>query len=101
YIFNVFFVMFYFFFFQAEDGIRDRNVTGVQTCALPISLQVKNAIDDTQASQPVKPKMDDVSEIMLLLEKSSPGSVTGIVDSQKTQQVSYGERVTEIDSSLF
>src|SRR5699024_11320879 len=24
------------FFFQAEDGIRDRNVTGIQTCALPI-----------------------------------------------------------------
>src|SRR5437868_12593082 len=29
---------FFFFFFQAEDGIRDRNVTGVQTCALPISV---------------------------------------------------------------
>src|SRR5699024_11288220 len=28
------------FFFQAEDGIRDRNVTGVQTCALPISFAV-------------------------------------------------------------
>src|SRR5699024_12133994 len=28
----------YFFIFQAEDGIRDRNVTGVQTCALPISF---------------------------------------------------------------
>src|SRR2546425_5833754 len=27
----------YFFFFQAEDGIRDKLVTGVQTCALPIS----------------------------------------------------------------
>src|SRR5437773_12464342 len=27
------------FFFQAEDGIRDRDVTGVQTCALPISLR--------------------------------------------------------------
>src|SRR5437764_5686373 len=26
-----------FFFFQAEDGIRDTSVTGVQTCALPIS----------------------------------------------------------------
>src|SRR5699024_1736452 len=26
----------FFFFFQAEDGIRDRNVTGVHTCALPI-----------------------------------------------------------------
>src|SRR5688572_31525333 len=29
----------YFFFFQAEDGIRDLTVTGVQTCALPISLK--------------------------------------------------------------
>src|SRR2546430_9682484 len=29
-----------FFFFQAEDGIRDLTVTGVQTCALPISVPV-------------------------------------------------------------
>src|SRR3989441_9481098 len=29
---------YFFFFFQAEDGIRDKLVTGVQTCALPISL---------------------------------------------------------------
>src|SRR5215813_7099704 len=28
--------MLFFFFFQAEDGIRDADVTGVQTCALPI-----------------------------------------------------------------
>src|SRR5438876_596749 len=33
------FCVFYFFFFQAEDGIRDGRVTGVQTCALPISPQ--------------------------------------------------------------
>src|SRR5205823_9606710 len=36
----VFFILvmwyFFFFFFQAEDGIRDKLVTGVQTCALPI-----------------------------------------------------------------
>src|SRR6266496_5463834 len=31
--------MFFFFFFQAEDGIRDLYVTGVQTCALPILEQ--------------------------------------------------------------
>src|SRR5205823_10852882 len=43
FIFLSFFVMlrfvffFFFFFFQAEDGIRDKLVTGVQTCALPIS----------------------------------------------------------------
>src|ERR1022692_186971 len=30
-------MIFFFFFFQAEDGIRDYKVTGVQTCALPIS----------------------------------------------------------------
>src|SRR6266404_2286676 len=31
------------FFFQAEDGIRDKLVTGVQTCALPISLSLSVA----------------------------------------------------------
>ena len=31
----------FFFFFQAEDGIRDTSVTGVQTCALPIYLNGK------------------------------------------------------------
>src|SRR5437763_14609158 len=31
--------VFFFFFFQAEDGIRDTSVTGVQTCALPISVR--------------------------------------------------------------
>src|SRR4051794_41878785 len=30
-------MLLFFFFFQAEDGIRDGRVTGVQTCALPIS----------------------------------------------------------------
>src|SRR5439155_6542971 len=38
------FILFFFFFFQAEDGIRDGHVTGVQTCALPISQY--NALDD-------------------------------------------------------
>src|SRR5437764_8144538 len=34
---SLFLILFVFFFFQAEDGIRDTSVTGVQTCALPIS----------------------------------------------------------------
>src|SRR5437879_7066656 len=34
----------FIFFFQAEDGIRDTSVTGVQTCALPISLATKIAV---------------------------------------------------------
>ena len=48
----LFWVFCIFFFFQAEDGIRDRLVTGVQTCALPIfsSLSILNYVDmDSEA----------------------------------------------------
>src|SRR2546421_8028808 len=38
------FLLLFFFFFQAEDGIRDLIVTGVQTCALPISAVTGAAI---------------------------------------------------------
>src|SRR5437868_12199515 len=38
------------FFFQAEDGIRDRNVTGVQTCALPILRVTCHCPDPSPAS---------------------------------------------------
>src|SRR5688572_30924462 len=53
FFFNIFFLLvfflfyyiliffFFFFFFQAEDGIRDLTVTGVQTCALPISIDIE------------------------------------------------------------
>src|SRR5437762_9424900 len=44
-------LFFVFFFFQAEDGIRDTSVTGVQTCALPICLIVSHraaAVRDAQ-----------------------------------------------------
>src|SRR2546425_9774991 len=37
------FKVLFFFFFQAEDGIRDKLVTGVQTCALPISRPLRSA----------------------------------------------------------
>src|SRR5438132_9928837 len=36
YEFKLYILIVFFFFFQAEDGIRDHCVTGVQTCALPI-----------------------------------------------------------------
>src|SRR5256886_4663620 len=35
----------YVFFFQAEDGIRDLTVTGVQTCALPISIMMVRMVE--------------------------------------------------------
>src|SRR5687767_15679607 len=38
------FLYLFFFFFQAEDGIRDKLVTGVQTCALPIYSRCRRAV---------------------------------------------------------
>src|SRR5690606_39946492 len=38
----------FFFFFQAEDGIRDFHVTGVQTCALPISTPVPRKLSKSR-----------------------------------------------------
>src|SRR5688500_20142710 len=40
----------WFFFFQAEDGIRDYKVTGVQTCALPISRSAADRAADRRHS---------------------------------------------------
>src|SRR5688572_32472539 len=46
----------FFFFFQAEDGIRDLTVTGVQTCALPIYMALEaikpNRDDDRRSAEP-------------------------------------------------
>src|SRR2546427_4265018 len=39
---------FFFFFFQAEDGIRDLTVTGVQTCALPICPEFRYIHDGAE-----------------------------------------------------
>src|SRR2546426_6637861 len=48
-----------FFFFQAEDGIRDYKVTGVQTCALPISDRRHHAGQLRCVSQPGEESLGD------------------------------------------
>src|SRR3989449_4865806 len=53
------FVFCFFFFFQAEDGIRDVAVTGVQTCALPIyGRRADEAGDAAQALEPRPAALD-------------------------------------------
>src|SRR3712207_7873194 len=47
------YLILFFFFFQAEDGIRDIGVTGVQTCALPICTSNDEVIDLLQGGQGV------------------------------------------------
>src|SRR5690554_7760260 len=55
---------FFFFFFQAEDGIRDADVTGVQTCALPICIDIDNA------KEVIKMYKDFSSEMKMDAEKT-------------------------------
>src|SRR6266513_5046174 len=70
------FYFFYFFFFQAEDGIRDRNVTGVQTCALPISHLPAVPGADGPGGPPVlrleRPSNRGLTEARRLEPRSSP-----------------------------
>src|SRR5438874_482269 len=55
---------FFFFFFQAEDGIRDLYVTGVQTCALPIST-----------ANTLRQGRKEVSGVLSVAESKCPGCV--------------------------
>src|SRR5690606_40235811 len=61
----------FFFFFQAEDGIRDFHVTGVQTCALPIldkkALEAK-FLDDTLTQEAIEKLAADLQRIIKELE---------------------------------
>src|SRR2546430_2742529 len=54
------FLVVFFFFFQAEDGIRDLTVTGVQTCALPICRRTSSSgvCGVASASSTVSPVSD-------------------------------------------
>ena len=67
-------VFLFFFFFQAEDGIRDRDVTGVQTCALPISDLSVNSLETKDkaswVSKTIQPEQFD-AELQQLLDRKS------------------------------
>src|SRR5256886_11285831 len=54
----------YFFFFQAEDGIRDLTVTGVQTCALPISLVRHEALEILSRRRPLGRRESPVHRLL-------------------------------------
>src|SRR5690348_18468382 len=61
------------FFFQAEDGIRDGRVTGVQTCALPISVAAAGlASDEVSVRAPPRLTPLEARAIRLALEFVGP-----------------------------
>src|SRR5699024_11872883 len=71
------------FFFQAEDGIRDRNVTGVQTCALPISSEQLYPDLDPSGREALRHTYEELRAIR-----------SGIVDDETR------ERLTAVEARL-
>src|SRR5207249_9197067 len=81
-----------FFFFQAEDGIRDRNVTGVQTCALPISVSEADRVFDALASASIP--TDDAYALCLRWE-AAVESACKLLVGVLSRPGPIGERIDE------
>src|SRR5256885_9131373 len=81
----------YFFFFQAEDGIRDYKVTGVQTCALPISIVLEGT--DALIGRPVDETL--LSSLGKLVQKQVSPMRTTITQSNHRRLVAAALRSEE------
>src|SRR5207237_2676880 len=84
----------FFFFFQAEDGIRDSSVTGVQTCALPIyapmSCELRTAAD-------LSPRETDIHTTLarFLLSQNRPAEAEQLLRKLKQSLPDNPERSEE------
>src|SRR2546427_5374543 len=86
----LFFLFFFFFFFQAEDGIRDLTVTGVQTCALPIFVEILPD-DDVRVAAP-RVRREDHERVTALL-----GDLQRVVRvAQREHRLSRRERLDHL-----
>src|SRR5436309_8728871 len=75
-------LFFFIFFFQAEDGIRDFHVTGVQTCALPISDRKKDMLLVNGIN--VYPR--EIEEVLYQFPGVKEAAVIGRPDPRKGEQ---------------
>src|SRR5205823_8176354 len=85
----------FFFFFQAEDGIRDKLVTGVQTCALPILLHAGGRVGVLREKQN--------PEVLAYLEAENAYTAAGMKHTEALQEQLYREmlgRIKETDLTV-
>src|SRR6266446_7241570 len=83
---------FFFFFFQAEDGIRDYKVTGVQTCALPISDKLRAEI--ATAEKTASAGRDSVNRQLSDLEEKTKTLQTQL-EELKNERVQLAQNIDE------
>src|SRR5205823_12166986 len=79
-------VVLFFFFFQAEDGIRDKLVTGVQTCALPILGRLMQRLIN-QITQLRHPYRTGEIIIVLMLYAGGIEQSSSIIADQASQRL--------------
>src|SRR5690625_6965729 len=77
------------FFFQAEDGIRDGHVTGVQTCALPISKNVANDAEVLELTKRINQLEVRLKGIEQSAASPQPSPVTKRTELPKTKKRTY------------
>src|SRR5690606_41054428 len=80
----------FFFFFQAEVGIRDFHVTGVQTCALPISAA--SGHDETMKLLSKVVEIQDAERGTVRLRPRAERSAEMTLDTRSTRTVRLGRR---------
>src|SRR5256886_6056259 len=89
-----------FFFFQAEDGIRDLTVTGVQTCALPILMvlacaRATHGVANVTAPAPISASVE---------RRLTPGLLVLVISPPRRQcvpQIPAGDRAVSMSPENF
>src|SRR5699024_11233552 len=87
-------------FFQAEDGIRDQNVTGVQTCALPISfrqIEIIQLIDKEIGLHALPDKLREIAILRVRHQDVSLKELGELVPSGKISKSGVNHRLKKID----
>src|SRR3989441_2644659 len=80
---------YFFFFFQAEDGIRDKLVTGVQTCALPISNRPHPGVGGGNRTLEGQIREDRYYAAHLMGELRDPRAIPILVPLLKDADINY------------
>src|SRR5207253_4317351 len=90
-----------FFFFQAEDGIRDGHVTGVQTCALPIEKQ-KRELEELSRKQEELERgraeiTDKLTRSLVILEREAYDAQKRL-EQVRAMRESFGQHLELIEA---
>src|SRR5437773_11664204 len=87
-------MFFFFFFFQAEDGIRDRDVTGVQTCALPIAFLFRGKVTNNHsASAAVAPQPQKSIAVLPFLDLTEEMNQESFADGMTEELIDKLSRI--------